>query len=203
MYLKIFKPTLDFVIAFLVFTILLPVFLFLYILLRISLKGSPLFFQARPGKNHQEFKVIKFRTMNNKRDAQGNLLPDEDRITPTGKFIRKTSLDEIPQLLNVIKGDMSLVGPRPLLKEYLPLYSEFQDQRHKVKPGITGWAQVNGRNAISWEQKFEYDVWYVNHLTFLLDCKIIWLTFKKVFKSEGISQDGHATMPLFTGRDKK
>ena len=142
---------------------------------------------------------MKFKTMNDAKDASGNLLPDERRLTPVGKFIRKTSLDEIPQLLNVIKGDMSLIGPRPLLVEYLPLYTAEQSRRHEVRPGITGWAQVNGRNAISWERKFELDVYYVDHMSLLLDLKIIILTIKKIFKSEGISQQGHATMPAFKG----
>ena len=137
--------------------------------------------------------------MNDKKDAEGNLLPDADRLTSIGKFVRKTSLDEIPQLLNVIKGDMSLIGPRPLLVEYLPLYNEEQARRHEVKPGITGWAQINGRNAISWEQKFEYDVWYVDHVSFLLDIKILWMTMRKVFKREGISSDTSVTMEKFKG----
>ena len=153
----------------------------------------------RPGKQGKVFKVIKFKTMNDKRDKNGNLLSDEKRLTGVGKFIRKTSLDEIPQLLNVIKGDMSLIGPRPLLVEYLPLYSELQKRRHEVKPGITGWAQINGRNAISWEQKFEYDVWYVDHISFLLDLRISFLTIKKVFKSEGINSQTAATMEKFKG----
>ncbi len=140
--------------------------------------------------------------MNDNKDIYGNLLPDHQRLTSIGKFVRKTSIDELPQLINVLKGDMSLIGPRPLLVQYLSLYNEKQRRRHKVKPGITGWAQVNGRNAISWEQKFEYDVWYVNHVSFLLDLKILWLTIKKVFKTEGISQQGHATMPYFKGANK-
>lgn len=179
--------------------ILSPLFLIVILLLLIANNGRPFFLQKRPGKNGKIFKVIKFKTMNDKKDLKGNLLPDADRLTGVGKFIRKTSLDEIPQLLNVIKGDMSLVGPRPLLVEYLPLYNKQQKRRHEVKPGITGWAQVNGRNAISWEQKFEYDVWYVDHLSFFLDVKIIWLTFKKVFKSEGINSDTAATMEKFKG----
>ena len=161
--------------------------------------GKPFFFQARPGLYGKIFKVIKFKTMNDRKDKSGNLLPDDKRLTGIGAFIRKTSLDEIPQLLNVIKGDMSLIGPRPLLTEYLPLYDKVQIRRHEVKPGITGWAQVNGRNAISWEKKFEYDVWYVDHLSFLLDVKILFLTLQKVFKSEGISSATAATMERFTG----
>ena len=155
--------------------------------------------EVRPGKNAQVFKVIKFKTMNDKKDEEGNLLQDAERLTPVGKFVRKTSLDEIPQLINVLKGDMSLVGPRPLLMEYLPLYNKEQARRHEVCPGITGWAQVNGRNAISWLQKFEYDVWYVDHISFLLDVKILWMTIIKVFKSEGISSTTSATMEKFIG----
>ena len=200
MYKSFFKPFLDFVFALFGFLILLPVFIILVLLLLIANNGKPFFFQLRPGLHGRIFKVIKFKTMNDKKDANGNLLPDADRLTGVGKFIRKTSLDEIPQLLNVIKGDMSLVGPRPLLVEYLPLYNEQQKKRHEVKPGITGWAQVNGRNAIGWEQKFEFDVWYIDHLSFLLDVKTIWLTFKKVFKSEGINSDSVATMEKFKGK---
>jgi lipopolysaccharide/colanic/teichoic acid biosynthesis glycosyltransferase len=163
-------------------------------------QGKPFFFQTRPGKNAKLFRIIKFKTMNDKKDSNGNLLLDSQRLTKIGSFVRKTSLDEIPQLLNVLLGDMSLVGPRPLLPDYLPFYNEFQNQRHLVKPGITGWAQVNGRNAISWEQKFEYDVFYVKNCNFILDLKIVFLTVKKVFVSEGISSGVHATMPRF---DKK
>lgn len=175
-------------------------FLIVSILLFIANQGKPFFFQARPGKNGDIFKVIKFKTMNDKKGPNGELLPDADRLTSVGSFVRKTSLDEIPQLLNVIKGDMSLVGPRPLLVEYLPLYSATQQRRHEVKPGITGWAQVNGRNAISWEQKFTYDVWYVDNISLALDIKILFMTVLKVFKSEGISQDGQATMTKFEGK---
>ncbi len=153
----------------------------------------------RPGKNGKLFKIIKFKTMNDKKDEQGNLLSDEERLTKIGTFVRKTSLDEIPQLLNVIKGDMSLIGPRPLLPQYLPLYNDEQRKRHNVRPGITGWAQINGRNAISWQQKFDYDVWYVENVSFILDVKILLLTVKKVFVSEGISQEGQATMEEFKG----
>jgi lipopolysaccharide/colanic/teichoic acid biosynthesis glycosyltransferase len=165
----------------------------------IANRGEPFFFQPRPGLNGRIFRIVKFRTMNNRRDAKGELLPDAERLTPVGSFVRKTSLDEIPQLINVLKGDMSLIGPRPLLVEYLPLYSREQSRRHDVRPGITGWAQVNGRNAIDWETKFRLDVWYVDHLSFLLDLKIIWLTVLKVFRSEGISAAGSATMEKFTG----
>lgn len=199
MYAVFFKRILDFILSLIGFILLSPIFLIVWILLLIANEGKPFFLQPRPGKNERIFKIIKFKTMNDKKDADGHLLPDEKRLTAIGKFVRKTSLDEIPQLLNVIKGDMSLIGPRPLLVEYLPLYSECQKRRHEVKPGITGWAQVNGRNAISWKKKFEYDVWYVDHLSFLLDVKIFFLTIKKVFKSEGISSDRAATMERFTG----
>lgn len=161
--------------------------------------GKPFFFQTRPGKNARLFRIIKFKTMNDKKDAQGGLLPDAERLTKIGGFVRKTSLDEIPQLINVLKGEMSLIGPRPLLPEYLPLYSPEQYRRHEVRPGITGWAQVNGRNAISWQQKFEYDVWYVNHLSFALDLRILFLTLKKVVIREGINTDGQATTERFKG----
>lgn len=164
-------------------------------------KGFPFFVQRRPGKGEKIFRLIKFRTMTNARDANGELLPDDKRLTRFGTMIRKTSLDEIPQLINVIKGDMSLIGPRPLLIEYLPRYSAIQKRRHEVRPGITGWAQVNGRNAISWERKFELDVWYVDHLNLKLDIRILMLTLKKVVKPEGISQEGHATMPVFKGAE--
>lgn len=193
------KSLIDFIVSFTGLVVLTPVFFIITVLLAVANSGKPFFIQPRPGKNGRIFKLIKFKTMNDKRDASGNLLPDADRLTAVGKFIRKTSLDEIPQLLNVIKGDMSLVGPRPLLVEYLPLYSDRQKRRHEVRPGITGWAQVNGRNAISWEQKFEYDVWYVDHVSFKLDLKILWMTVMKVFKREGISASGEATMSKFQG----
>jgi undecaprenyl phosphate N,N'-diacetylbacillosamine 1-phosphate transferase len=167
--------------------------------LYIANRGEPFFFQPRPGKNGKIFKVIKFKTMNDGKDANGNLLPDNERLTPIGSFVRKTSLDEIPQLLNVIKGEMSLIGPRPLLIQYLPLYNAHQARRHEVRPGITGWAQVNGRNSISWQQKFDYDVWYVDNVSFTLDLKILFLTLKKVFVQEGISADGHVTIEPFKG----
>lgn len=167
--------------------------------LTIANHGKPFFFQKRPGKNEKVFSIIKFKSMNDKTDAQGKLLSDAERLTAIGGFVRKTSLDEIPQLINVLKGDMSLIGPRPLLVQYLPLYNEFQKRRHEVRPGITGWAQVNGRNALSWEKKFEYDVWYVDHLSLGLDLKILFLTVKKVFIREGISKEGEATMTPFKG----
>lgn len=201
MYNNYFKCLFDFLLSFTGFIILLPVFLVITILLYIVNKGTPFFIQERPGKDERLFSIIKFKTMNDKRDMQGYLLPDAERLTSVGSFVRKTSLDEIPQLLNVIKGDMSLVGPRPLLIEYLPLYNEMQKQRHAVRPGITGWAQVNGRNTISWQQKFEYDVWYVDHCSFLLDMKILFLTVLKVFKSEGISSETSVTMEPFTGNN--
>ncbi|HRI21864.1 MAG TPA: sugar transferase [Panacibacter sp.] len=199
LYPDFIKPLLDFSVAFFAFLLLLPLFLFITILLLIANNGKPFFFQLRPGKNEKIFQLIKFKTMNEKKDMQGNLLPDAARLTGLGKFIRKTSIDELPQLLNVIKGDMSIVGPRPLLAEYLPLYSIPQKRRHAVKPGITGWAQVNGRNAISWQQKFEYDIYYAAHISFVLDMKILLLTFAKVFKSEDINAEGQATMQKFTG----
>ena len=201
MYKSLLKPILDFILAFIAFIILSPVFIITFILLSVSNQGNPFFFQPRPGKNGQIFKVIKFKTMSDKKDRQGNLLPDRDRLTKTGNFVRKTSLDEIPQLINVLKGDMSLVGPRPLLVKYLPLYNTVQKRRHDVKPGITGWAQVNGRNAISWEEKFNYDVWYVDHQSLCLDLKIIFKTIQKVLKSEGINTQGQATTKPFTGSE--
>src|SRR5699024_386460 len=164
--------------------------------------GPVLFKQRRPGLNNVIFSILKFRTMIDKRDNNGELLPDKERLTKVGIIIRKLSLDELPQLFNVLKGDMSFVGPRPLLVEYLPLYNERQAKRHNVKPGITGWAQVNGRNAITWKEKFELDVWYVENQSFLLDLKILFMTVLKVFKSEGINEDGQATMTKFTGNDK-
>lgn len=198
-YTAIIKPTADFTVALVVFTALLPVFIIATLLLCIANSGKPFFLQARPGKHGRIFKVIKFKTMNDRRDAVGQLLPDAIRLTPIGRFIRKTSIDEVPQLLNVIKGDMSIVGPRPLLVEYLPLYNNTHKTRHNVKPGITGWAQVNGRNTISWKQKFDYDVWYVNNISFALDFKILLLTVRNVLKSEGINSATSATMEKFTG----
>lgn len=200
-YTRFVKPLIDIVVALTIFLALSPVFIIVVLLLTIANSGKPFFFQSRPGKNGKIFKVIKFKTMNDRRDKNGNLLPDAQRLTSIGNFIRKTSLDEIPQMLNVIKGDMSLIGPRPLLVEYMPLYSEEQKKRHDVKPGITGWAQVNGRNTISWKKKFEYDVWYVNNISFGLDFKIFWLTVRKVVKSDGISSDTSATMEKFTGSE--
>ena len=202
MYKHFFKRLIDFFLSFLGFIIISPVFLLLWIWLSIANKGAgAFFFQERPGKDERIFRVIKFKTMNDRKDALGDLLPDAQRLTKVGKFVRTTSLDEIPQLLNVIKGDMSLIGPRPLLVQYLPLYNETQRRRHEVRPGITGWAQVNGRNAISWTQKFEYDVWYVNNISMLLDLKIGLMTIQKIFKREGISSDTSATMEDFKGNE--
>ena len=198
-YVSFFKRVIDFLVAVIIFSILSPVFVLVVILLAIANAGKPFFFQKRPGKNEKTFKVIKFKTMNDRKDKNGELLPDAQRLTGIGSFIRKTSLDELPQLLNVIKGYMSLIGPRPLLMEYLPLYNETQKHRHDVLPGITGWAQVNGRNAIGWKQKFEYDVWYVNNISFALDFKIFFLTIRNIVKSEGISSETSATMEKFTG----
>ena len=199
LYNSIFKPVCDFLVAVIGLLVLSPIFLIVGLCLTYVNSGTPFFFQSRPGKNTRIFKVIKFKTMNDKRGSNGKLLPDKDRLTSIGKFVRKTSLDEIPQLINVIIGDMSLVGPRPLLVSYLPLYTDFQKQRHLVKPGITGWAQINGRNAISWEQKFNLDVWYVKHQSFALDIKILFSTVFKVIKSEGINTQGQATTKPFTG----
>jgi len=202
MYKNIFKRIIDFSLSFLGFIIISPIFLLLWIWLSIANKGAgAFFFQERPGKDEKIFRVIKFKTMNDRKDASGNLLPDAQRLTKVGKFVRSTSLDEIPQLLNVIKGDMSLIGPRPLLVQYLPLYDETQRRRHEVRPGITGWAQVNGRNAISWEQKFAYDVWYVDNVSLSLDVKILLKTIQKVFKREGVSSDSSATMEPFKGNN--
>lgn len=199
MYRLIYKRIFDFIIASIVFLVLFPLFMLVLIILSINNSGPPFFIQERPGLNARIFKIIKFKTMTDKKSLDGKLMHDSDRLTIIGSIIRKTSLDEIPQLLNVIKGDMSLVGPRPLLVDYLPLYNTFQARRHEVKPGITGWAQVNGRNAISWEQKFEYDVWYVDNCSFLLDIKILFLTVFKVFKREGINSQTAATMERFNG----
>jgi len=199
MYKNYLKRIFDFVVALIGITFLLPIFLIVMVGLFLSNNGKPFFFQQRPGKNGKIFKIIKFKTMNDKKDSNGNLLSDAERLTALGAFVRKTSLDEIPQLLNVLKGDMSLIGPRPLLVQYLPLYNKNQARRHEVRPGITGWAQVNGRNAISWNQKFDYDVWYVENISFTLDVKIFFLTAKKVFIREGISQEGQATMEPFKG----
>ena len=199
MYKSIVKPFFDVFSAALGLVVLSPLFVAITLLLAVANQGKPFFVQLRPGKNGTIFKIVKFKTMNDKQDIAGNLLPDEQRLTSIGKFVRKTSLDELPQLINVLLGHMSLVGPRPLLVNYLPLYNAHQRHRHDVKPGITGWAQVNGRNAISWQQKFNFDVWYVQNQSFGLDCKILLLTVLKVFKSEGISSATAATMEMFRG----
>jgi len=199
MYTLFIKRLFDFSIAFIAFLLISPLLIVVLLILLIVNKGTPFFFQKRPGKNEKMFTIIKFKTMNNKRDNKDELLPDSQRLTRIGKFVRKTSLDELPQLLNVILGDMSIVGPRPLLPEYLPLYDEIQKTRHNVRPGITGWAQVNGRNAISWKQKFEYDVYYVDNLSFALDFKILLKTVKKVFLGNDINKVNEATMSRFKG----
>lgn len=200
MYYKFFvKRLIDIIFSLFCLIILLPILIIVIVCLFISNGGKVFFIQTRPGENEQLFNIIKFKTMNDKRDGEGNLLSDSERLTKIGKFVRKTSLDEVPQLINVLKGDMSLIGPRPLLVQYLPLYSEKQKRRHEVKSGITGWAQVNGRNAISWGKKFEYDVWYVDNLSFMLDIKILFLTIFKVFKKDGINSSTAATMEEFRG----
>jgi len=199
MYKNYFKRLFDFTAALVGLLLLSPLFILVTIGLFFANQGKPFFFQIRPGKDEKLFRIVKFKTMHDKTDAEGNLLSDAERLTRIGGFVRKTSLDELPQLLNVLKGDMSIIGPRPLLVEYLPLYNETQKRRHYVKPGITGWAQINGRNAISWEDKFTLDVYYVENQSFLLDLKIIFLTIKKVFVSEGISQQGQATTTKFEG----
>jgi undecaprenyl phosphate N,N'-diacetylbacillosamine 1-phosphate transferase len=201
MYPRTLKNAIDFLGSFLLLLILWPVILILYLVLFFFQSRQVFFVHERPGKDQKVFKLMKFKTMNDKRDPEGKFLPDAQRLTRIGKFIRSTSLDELPQLLNVLKGDMSLIGPRPLLVRYLAFYSPEQARRHEVKPGITGWAQVNGRNAISWEQKFNFDVWYVDHVSFLVDLKILWMTFKKVIKRDGISSNGQATMLGFKGSE--
>jgi undecaprenyl phosphate N,N'-diacetylbacillosamine 1-phosphate transferase len=198
-YKSFFKRITDFSVSLIALVMLSPVFIFILVLLSFSNRGKPFFVQTRPGLNGSLFKILKFRTMRDIRDRNGHLLPDEQRLTKVGVFVRKTSLDEIPQLLNVLLGDMSLIGPRPLLVQYLPLYTEFQNKRHNVRPGITGWAQVNGRNAIGWSQKFELDVWYVDNVTFLLDLKILMLTLKKVIKASDINSSDNTTMEAFKG----
>lgn len=201
MYNFFLKRCIDCVIALCGLIIFTPILLFVIIWMLLVGYKSIFFFQQRPGKDSKLFKIVKFKTMTDERDSEGNLLPDEERLTKIGRFIRSTSIDELPQLINVLKGDMSLIGPRPLLPQYLPLYSEKQARRHEVRPGITGWAQVNGRNAISWQKKFEYDVWYVDHVSLGLDIKILFLTMKKVFVREGIASQTSSTMELFTGNN--
>lgn len=202
MYRSFLKRLIDFSLVFCALVICCPVLFIIALWLHFANKGAGVFFlQNRPGRDGKIFKVIKFKTMTDERDSKGCLLPDEQRLTKVGKFVRSTSIDELPQLINVLKGDMALIGPRPLLPQYLPLYSKKQARRHEVRPGITGWAQVNGRNAISWTKKFELDVWYVDHCSFLLDLKIFLLTIRKVFVREGISSDTSATMEPFTGNN--
>lgn len=201
MYRNFFKPLADIFISFTALLILSPLLLITILLLTLANKGKPFFIQKRPGKNGQIFKIVKFKTMTDEKDHNGKLLSDSQRLTAVGKFVRKTSIDEIPQLWNVLKGEMSLIGPRPLLPEYISLYDDHQMKRHLVKPGITGWAQVNGRNAISWKQKFDYDVWYVQNLSLQLDTKILIKTIKKVIISEGINTADMATTEPFNGKN--
>jgi len=202
MYKHFFKRLIDFSFSLLALLIIWPFLLLIMVWLYFVNKGAgAFFFQERPGLNNKIFKVVKFKTMTDERDSDGKLLPDSVRLTKIGKFVRSTSIDELPQLINVLKGDMALIGPRPLLVQYLSLYSQKQARRHKVRPGITGWAQVNGRNAISWTKKFDLDVWYVDHCSFMLDLKIIFLTIKKVLVREGISEQGQATMEVFNGKN--
>jgi lipopolysaccharide/colanic/teichoic acid biosynthesis glycosyltransferase len=202
MYRVFFKRLIDFLLSLIMLIILSPIILIIYIFLFFANNGQVFFVQDRPGQDEKTIRIFKFKTMNENKDENGQLLPDANRLTSVGRFVRSTSMDELPQLFNVLKGDMSLIGPRPLLIKYLPLYNEFQKRRHEVKPGITGWAQINGRNSISWQKKFELDVWYVDNHSFLLDLKIIGLTIKKVFIREGISGEGTATFKAFKGNFK-
>ena len=202
MYASFFKRFFDFLISLVALIVLSPILLVVTVLLAILNKGAgPFFVQKRPGRGGMIFKLIKFKTMTDERDADGNLLPDEVRLTKVGKFVRSTSIDELPQLINVLKGDMALIGPRPLLVQYLPLYSPEQMRRHEVRPGITGWAQCHGRNTLSWTEKFKLDVWYVDHLSLKTDLQVIWLTVVSVLKREGISSDTSATMEAFNGNN--
>lgn len=203
MYKIYFKRLIDIIASFCGLLIFSPILIIVSLCLFFSNNGKPFFFQTRPGKNGKVFKIIKFKTMNDRKDKDGILLSDAERLTKVGSFVRKTSLDEIPQLINVLIGDMSLIGPRPLLVQYLDLYNDFQKRRHEVRPGITGWAQVNGRNAISWKRKFDFDVWYVDHISCALDLRILLLTIKKVFVREGISAEGQATMEVFKGNENE
>lgn len=202
-YERYIKRFLDFTLSLIALILLSPILLVFTVVGIIKMKGNPFFYQQRPGKNEKIFKLIKFRTMTNKKDKQGNLLPDEQRLTSYGRFLRSTSIDELPELINILKGDMSIIGPRPLLVKYLPLYNEYQKHRHDVRPGLTGYAQVNGRNAISWEEKFKYDLAYVNDITFLGDWKILLQTLFKVITREGINSENDATMEDFLGEDGK
>lgn len=202
MYRRFWKRVLDFGIALGALVCISPILVVVAVWLHFANKGAGVWFlQERPGKDGKIFKVIKFKTMTDERDAEGNLLPDADRLTKVGRFVRSTSIDELPQLINVLKGDMALIGPRPLLPQYLPLYSPEQARRHEVRPGISGWAQCHGRNAISWTEKFKLDVWYVDHVSLVTDLKVIWMTVKNVLRREGISQEGNATMEAFNGRN--
>lgn len=203
MYKRFFKRIIDIILSIIGLVIASPILLLVIIMLLISHKSiyGVFFFQDRPGKDSKIYKVIKFKTMNDKKNTEGCLLSDAERLTVVGKFVRSLSIDELPQLINVLKGDMSLVGPRPLMVKYLPLYSQEQARRHEVRPGITGWAQINGRNNILWKKKFELDLWYVDHIVFLLDCKILFLTVLKVFKREGVSKEGEATTEAFNGNN--
>ena len=202
MYSHFFKRVIDFILVFGVLALIWPILFLIAFWLHFANKGAGAFFtQERPGRNGKIFKVIKFKTMTDERDADGNLLPDAERLTPVGRFVRSTSIDELPQLINVLKGDMALIGPRPLLVQYLPLYSKEQARRHEVRPGITGWAQCHGRNSISWTEKFKLDVWYVDHCSLITDIKVIFITIKKVLLRDGISQEGQATMELFNGNN--
>lgn len=201
MYRRFIKPLADRFVALILLVLASPILALIIILLAIFQKGKVFFTQSRPGKNEKIFKVIKLKTMNDNIDTRGDLLPDAERLTWIGKIVRKTSLDELPQLINILKGDMSFIGPRPLLPEYLPLYNEHQKKRHDVMPGISGWAQVNGRNTLDWQSKFEFDVWYVEHQTFWLDIKIVFITILKVFKAEGVSAEGVMTMEKFKGNN--
>lgn len=200
---RIFKHLLDLIFSLLLLVFLWPVFLVIIVYVRIQMGKPVIFKQARPGENEKIFMMYKFRTMTDEKNKVGNLLPDDKRLTKFGNFLRKTSLDELPELFNILKGEMSFVGPRPLLAKYLERYNDEQKRRHEVKPGLTGWAQINGRNAISWEEKFKLDVWYVDHWSLWLDIKIFFLTIIKVLKREGVSQEGHATMEEFKGNNKE
>ncbi len=199
MYKKCFKRVIDFTLSLLGLIILSPILLILIVLGTVFMRGNPFFTQERPGKNEKIFKLIKFRTMDNRKDKEGNLLPDEIRLNKYGRFLRASSLDELPELINILKGDMSIIGPRPLLVAYLPRYNEFQHHRHDVRPGLTGYAQAHGRNAVSWEDKFAMDVWYTQHITFIEDVRIIFETINTVLKREGISSESSATMEVFMG----
>ena len=202
MYRKFLKPLIDFFTALVLLLLAAPVLLLSGLLLFVANDGKVFFIQPRPGKREKIFKLIKFKTMTDEKDETGLLLPDEQRLTPVGKFVRKTSIDELPQLINILKGDMSLIGPRPWLEEYLPLYNDYQRKRHQVKPGITGWAQVNGRNLLDWKRRFDYDIYYVDHLSFWLDLKIMMLTIWNILHARGISGEGSVTMEKFTGNEK-